>query len=324
VAALVLVLSACAGLSPVTASRSSSVAEAPTDPATLQPPPYRRIADIHYATASPSEVLDLYLPRLPVPRLPLVMYVHGGAWTTGDKSAPEHAAYLPAILRRGYAFASINYRLTDEATFPAQIQDVKAAVRFMRANAGRYGLDPIRIAAWGDSSGGQLVSLLGTTAGVARFDDPKLGNPTTSSAVQAVVDWFGPVNFLTMDRQLARTPGLEPAERHDAATSGESRLVGAPIQSVPGRVRATNPITYLTPGRNVSPFLIAHGDLDPVVPVQQSVAFARALDRFNGVGTARLRIVAGLGSWKDFDAASEVPMALAFLDGIFRSPCHEL
>jgi acetyl esterase/lipase len=310
---LASVLSSCAGTGPAATRSTPTVDRGPVSPAVTSPAP-RTFSDIPYATASPAERLDIHLPPGAGP-FPVVVYVHGGAWMTGDKAAPEYLSGVPFLLRRGYAVVLINYRLTPEAIFPAQIQDVKAAVRWVRANAAVYRLDPDRIAAWGDSSGGHLVALLGTSAGVARFDDPKLGNPGVSSAVLAVIDWYGPVNFLTMDRQLARD-GMTSAESHDAATSGESRLVGAPIQTVPGRVRAANPVTYLTTGRKVPPFLIEHGDRDDVVPFQQSVGLFNALVRHGGPHAAGLRIVKGSGHWMDFDAASQLPVALAFLDRV--------
>jgi len=321
--ALAVLLPACAGglggrsggttlraTTPGVTRTGSAPAPHPSSPR----PSRTRFIDVPYANASPAERLDVYLPREGIPPFPVVMYVHGGAWMTGDKAAPEYLSGIPLVTSRGYAVVSINYRLTPEAIFPAQIQDVKAAVRWIRANGATYGLDPDRIAAWGDSSGGHLVAILGTSTGVARFDDPSLGNPGVSSAVQAVIDWYGPVDFLTMDRQLSRNHDVEPAERHDAAGSAESRLVGAPIRTVPGRVRAANPVAYLTKRRDVPPFLIEHGDLDAVVPFQQSVALFHALVRHGGPDAAELHIVKGSGHWMDFDAASQVPVALAFLD----------
>lgn len=207
--------------------------------------------------------LDLYVPDAVEP-LPLILWVHGGAWLSGSKDDPVPLAYLEA----GYALASINYRLSPDAQFPAQIQDCKAAVRWLRAHATRYGLDPNRFGAWGNSAGGHLAALLGTTGDVDAFDvGEHLG---ASSRVQAVVDYFGPTDFVQMDAH--RTPnGLV----HDAADSPESRLIGGPIQENKGKVARANPITYVT--KDDPPFLIIHGDADSIVPHHQSVLLEAAL-----------------------------------------------
>ena len=129
---------------------------------------HRVLHDIEYATVGgTSLLLDLYLPSDPVDDpVPLVLWVHGGGWRAGDKD-PTRA---PATLGEGYAIASVNYRLSDEAIFPAQIHDVKAAVRFLRGNADRFGLDPERFGAWGSSAGGHLVALLGTSCDIPELE----------------------------------------------------------------------------------------------------------------------------------------------------------
>jgi acetyl esterase/lipase len=317
-AVIAALMAACGRSEPAPATSGSAAAPtSPTAPPATTPVLDRSFPDLAYADVSPAQRLDLYVPGDAPPPIPVLMYVHGGMWSTGDKTAPEYAPLLQPILRHGYAVASINYRLSGEAKFPAQIQDAKAAVRWLRANASGYGLDPDRIAAFGDSSGGHLVALLGSTNGLRKFEAPWLGNAGVSSRVQAVVDWFGPVNLLTMDREL-RQAGfqVEPGEGHDAADSPESQLFGAPIQSIPARVRAANPVTYLRPGRRVPPFLIAHGDLDSVVPLQQSITLRRAIVRAAGPGSARLVVVRGSGHWVDFDSLGQLPVLLAFLDGV--------
>ncbi len=137
---------------------------------------------------------------------------------------------LPMLegLKRHYAVVAVNYRLSWEATFPALVHDVKAAVRWIRANAQRYHLDPDRIAAWGGSAGAYLAAMLGTSAGVSELEDPSLGNPEQPSHVQAVVAWFGPTDFLKMDEQLTER-GLPPpaGTEHNGANSPESLLLGS-------------------------------------------------------------------------------------------------
>ena len=222
--------------------------------------------DIPYVTnGHERQKLDLYLPQSEN-KLPVIIWVHGGAWLAGSKNDFVPLDYLSD----GYAIASINYRLSQHAVFPAQIEDCKAAVRWLRANAKKYNLDPARFAAWGASAGGHLVALLGTTGDVKDFDTGQ--NLNESSAVRAVVDYFGPTDFLQM--KAHSVPGGMP---HGTPDSPESRLVGGPIQEKKELVKKANPITYVT--SNDAPFLIIHGDADPLVPHHQSEILASALEK---------------------------------------------
>jgi acetyl esterase/lipase len=243
-------------------------------------------AEVAYAPLSASQRLDLYLPEGPGP-FPLVINIHGGGFWQGDKEmlSPE---LLEALRARGIAVATINYRLTTEARFPAAIEDAKAAVRFLRANAARYRLDPRRFVVFGQSAGGNLAALIGTTGNTDAFNNPALGNPGVSAEVNAVIDWFGAHDFLQMDPQ-ARAQGCPP--NHDAANSFESQYLGAPIRSVPDKVSATNPITYVDAAD--PPFLLQVGGADCLVPVGQTTILAQALkkagvpvalDMFEGTG----------------------------------------
>jgi acetyl esterase/lipase len=207
--------------------------------------------------------LDLYLPK-DGKDLPVIIWVHGGAWLVGSKDRPVPLAYVS----EGYAVASVGYRLSQHALFPAQIEDCKAAVRWLRANAPKYNLDPNHFAAWGESAGGHLVAMLGTTGDAKVFEVGD--NLSVSSRVQAVLDFFGPTDLLQMDAHL-----LPGGEAHDAADSPESKLVGGPIQENKDKVARANPITYVT--REDPPFLIVHGDADPIVPHHQSELLTAAL-----------------------------------------------
>ena len=220
--------------------------------------------DLPYVTnGHPRQRLDLYLPTRGK-NLPLIIWVHGGAFRLGSKEDGVPLDYLA----KGYALASINYRLSQHAIFPAQIQDCKAAVRWLRANAGRFGLDLDRFGAWGPSAGGHLASMVGTAGDEREFDVGE--NLEESSRVQAVVDYFGPTDFCQMDRHR-----LPDGMVHDAPDSPESELVGGPIQEMKDRVARANPITYVMP--HAPPFLIVHGDRDPLVPYHQSVLLEKAL-----------------------------------------------
>jgi acetyl esterase/lipase len=209
--------------------------------------------------------MDLYLPAKGRD-LPLIISIHGGAFLMGDKSDDVPLEYLA----RGYAVASINYRLSGDAFFPAQIEDCKAAVRWLRANASKYRLDPDRFAAWGASAGGHLSAMLGTTGWVKEYEVG--GCLDVSSRVQAVVDYYGPSDFLQMDGHR-----MPDGMAHDPADSPESRLIGGSIQQNREKAARANPISYVT--KNAPPFLIVHGDSDPLVPHHQSVLLAEALKR---------------------------------------------
>lgn len=242
--------------------------------------------DIAYVTdGHERQKLDLYIPDTGE-NLPLIIWVHGGAWLGGSKERYAPMEYL----KSGYAGASINYRLSQHAIFPAQIEDVKAAVRWIRANAETYRLDPNRFAAWGSSAGGHLVAMLGTAGDITEFEVGE--NLDVSSQVQAVVNYFGPTDFLQMDAH--RLPdGLV----HDAPDSPESKLVGGPIQEHEDRVARANPITYVS--KADPPILIIHGDQDKLVPYHQSVLLKEALETVGAPVTLYKVEGGGHGGFKD-------------------------
>ena len=233
--------------------------ERPQSPAGPLPEGVEVERDLEYARPGGKALrLDLYRPRKADHALPVIVWVHGGAWSGGDKSN------CPAVrmATRGYAVASVGYRLSGEAIFPAQIEDCKAAIRWLRARAKQNNLDADRFGAWGSSAGGHLVALLGTSGQMKDFD--KGENLECPSRVQAVCDFFGPTDFLQMGAHAL--PGSRL--KHDFPGSPESRLIGGPIQQNPEKVARANPITYVRKGN--PPFLIMHGDKDPVVPFHQS------------------------------------------------------
>ncbi len=283
--------------------------------------PSRQFFDLVYASTSPAQKLDLYLPEKAGRPFPLVIWVHGGAWMMGDKRSylGDPPAIAFQLLRRGCALASLNYRLSQEAPFPAQIQDVKTAVRWLRLYAKEYSLDPDRFGAWGASAGGHLAALLGTSEGIPELEGEHLGNLGVSSRVQAVVDWFGPTDFLQMDSQ-ARGDGCPAAfegKGHDSPDSPESRLVGAPIQERPDLAQAANPIGYIRAGMPPPPFLIQHGTRDCLVPVGQSLQLCQALLPVLGQEDLTLTLLpAGHGALpvpgEPFNTASNMRLILDF------------
>ncbi len=225
----------------------------------------RAVKDVVYATAGTRELkLDLYLPELRAAKpLPLIVWIHGGAWRAGTKENPP---VIP-LLAHGYAVASVGYRYTQEAPFPANLEDCKAAIRWLRSNAAKSGMDGERIGVWGSSAGGHLVALLGTTGDVAEFEGAR-GGQVISSRVQSVVDWFGPTRVERMSHHPSRID-------HDAPDSPESQLAGGPVQQNPQAAARLNPARYAS--SDDPPFLIQHGDADPLVPMEQSEILAESL-----------------------------------------------
>jgi acetyl esterase/lipase len=301
------------GTSVPTRSATASATTPPTS-ALASPTALTRVAaELAYATGSSAQRLDLYMP-VEVPHPALVVFIHGGGWVTGDKRGPLPRTAVEFFVEQGYAVASVNYRLADEAIFPAQLFDVKAAIRWLRANAGTYGFDPDRMVVVGESAGAHLASLLGVSAGEPRFDDPDLDNAGVSSAVSAVVDFYGPVDLLASPDQLDANAFCQQLGRREGELDPAiEQLLGAPAADVPDLAGAANPITYLTPDRDVPPFLILHGDHDCVVPYQASVALDAAIRDVAGPQGSTLVIVPGSGHYVDFDFESQIPTVIDFL-----------
>ena len=241
--------------------------------------------NISYAgTGHERQTLDIALPlrREDKKPLPVIAYIHGGAWRSGNKNGGLNR--LHHYLKSGqYAGVSIGYRLSQHAKWPAQIHDCKAAIRWIKANAKKYGLDEERIAVHGTSAGGHLVAMLGTSAGVAEMDGmvgPHTDQPTM---VRCVIDYFGPTNFLRMNDYKSRID-------HDAADSPESQLVGGPIQKNKKFTLTADPISYIT--KRDASFLIAHGTKDMAVPYNQSVILHQALKKV-GVPSVLITVADG-------------------------------
>lgn len=270
----------------------------------------RKWLNVAYATKSPAQKLDIYLPNAGDGPFPVIVSIHGGAFKMGDKADGQLTPVLEA-LKHGYAVVSVNYRLSGEAIFPAQIQDVKAAIRFVRANAKAYKFNPDKIATWGGSAGGHLAAMAGTTGDVTLFDDASLGNAGQSSRVQAVVDWFGPIQFDQMDAQL-RASGKGVPD-HDAANSPESELVGKQITQAANLVKRASPATYISP--NDPPIFIEHGTEDQLVPTEQSKNFYADLVKVMGKDRVTLTLLTGARhGGPQFGTPENLANVFAFLD----------
>jgi acetyl esterase/lipase len=263
-------------------------------------------ADLEYAVVDGVSLkLDLYLPAEPVAALPSVLYLHGGAWAVGDKAS--HAAErLVPLAAYGFAVASANYRLTGQATFPAQLHDVKAAVRWLRGAAEDHGLDPGRVGAIGASAGGHLASLLGVTAGDGDLEGTVGEHLDQPSDVGAVVAYFPPGD-------LVLSGSRSPLEQEIVPRSPAAELLGvASTAQDPEAARRASP-RWRASARS-APHLILHGDRDSMVPEVQSRLLHDAL---SGHGARSTFVVLGGAGHEDpaFDQPWVIGAIAGFLHG---------
>ena len=250
-------------------------------------------------------VLDLHLPPAPLATAgacPVVVYFHGGGWAVGTRRRFGRAfrSWSPTPMERialaGLAIASVDYRLSGEAIFPAQLDDALAAVRWVKANADGLGLAADRVVAWGESAGGHLAAMVGLTA-----DD--------TAVVRGVIDWYAPTDLVHAGRQRGPDATSDP----DGPDSWEARFVGAPLPAAPDRAAAASPITHVHAG--APPFRIHHGDEDRVVPFEQSASLARAL-RAVGVAVELVTVPGSDHFWTgapDLEQIFEASLAFARL-----------
>lgn len=245
--------------------------------------------------------LDLYLPEKSTGALPLVVWIHGGGWQGGSKE------YVPAmyLTTKDYAVASINYRLSQHATFPAQIHDCKAAIRWLRAHSKEYNLDSDHIGVWGASAGGHLVALLGTSGGAKELEGTEGDKLDRSSRVHAVCDWFGPSDLAAL------------AGKSSDAKSPIAKLLGGPVADNKEKAREANPITFI--GKDAPPFLIMHGDMDKLVPASQSELLADALKKAGVEVTLKILPGAGHGG-PAFQTAEYRQIIQEFFDKHLKNP----
>lgn len=248
----------------------------------------RKWFDVPYGPLK-DEVLDIYLPNEGEGPFPVIVMVHGGGWTDGDKNYWEVHGGIKAV-PFGFAMASIRYRLAPEHPHPAQIQDVKAAIRFVKANAAQYGLDATRVAVWGGSAGGHLAALAGTSANVPELTDRSLGNPEVDEAVRAVVAWYPAI---WLDRTIREKVQLNLLV--DELQAEEPKrlygVLGCTPEQFPEAARGFSPATYVT--KDCPPFLLQHGTEDPIVPYLESVEFDKVLTEAIGENNVTLDLIHG-------------------------------
>ncbi len=229
-------------------------------PASAQQPEtatYSKTADIPYAVVGGRTLaLDIYRPN-GVARPPLLVWIHGGRWLHGTKETINTLA----LVEEGFAIASVDFRQTGDAPFPAQIHDIKAAIRFLRANAETYGFDPERIGIHGRSSGGHLTALVGVTNGVEALEGDVGSHLDVSSDVQVVVSYFGASNLTTI---------MDQSTRFGASVRGPAleRLFGGPLGSTMAIAKLASPVFHVD--ASDPPLLLLHGDQDPQMPINQA------------------------------------------------------
>jgi acetyl esterase/lipase len=254
--------------------------------------------DLVYGKGGDTDMkLDLAMPKTGDGPFPAVVCIHGGGWRAGKRQ--DMGPVMELLARKGYVAVTVSYRLTDKAKFPAQIEDCKAAVRWLRANAKKYKVDPKRIGAVGASAGAHLACMLGTTGKEDGFEG-KGGNPDQSSRVQAVVSFFGPTNFITKDwsDEVEKT-FLIP-------------LLGASYKEKPALYKKVSPIAYVT--KDSPPFLFFHGTKDTLVGLRHSKELAAKLKKA-GVSAKVVELEGGgHGNWSQKTWSQTLEQTVAFFD----------
>lgn len=252
-----------------------------------------------------SLLLDLRVPDGRGPH-PVIVYLHSGAWISGNRFGGPATRQAT----RGYAVASIEYRLAPDHIWPAQVHDTKAAVRWLRANAARFHLDPTRIALFGTSAGGHIAAVAATST-LPEHEGPELGNPQFSSRVHAVVDLYGPTDLLRIEEDKLPCIPLNG----NAPFMPPSLLMGCPIQECRDWTRTASPMSYVT--KDDPPFLIQHGLLDCLVPYTQSVALHQKLEA-TGVRSTLMLLPRGDHGGRAFDDPKYTTALDEFLDRELR------
>lgn len=265
----------------------------------------RLYANIPYQTVGKKELkLHLLIPEgNKNKRKPLIVFIKGSGW--GKNKPQDSLMFIPQLAefaKKGYVVASVEHRTSHEAKFPAQLQDVRAAVLFLKENAKKYQINPKLVGVWGTSSGGHLAALLGTSCHAPKLEG-KRSDSTFNSCVQAVVDWYGPTDFLQMSKGT-------PSYYAEAPESAESLLIGGPILENKEKVRKANPITYIT--KESPPFLLMHGDRDKRVPFNQSELLYEALKK-NDVEATLIKVKGG-GHGPGFSNPEIIEIVQAFFD----------
>jgi acetyl esterase/lipase len=275
-----------------------------------------KFLNVPYGHISKTQCVDIYLPDNATNPTPVIVAIHGGAFYMGDSRMRNDITPMLQGLKRGYAVVSVNYRLSGEATFPRAVNDVKAVVRFVRANAKKYNFNPDKIVAWGGSAGGNMVSMLGTTGYVENLNGDNTENLEYPSNVQAVVDWFGPCDFRKFDEQF-KTSGFKKHNSSIGDDSAESWYIGQNVLKDTTYTLLANPMTYIPKlkATECPYFLIEHGGKDTTVPIQQSINFYNALKAKFGAAKVQYHELPTAGhATPEFGMPDNLKIVFDFLD----------
>ncbi|MGI6591448.1 MAG: alpha/beta hydrolase fold domain-containing protein [Eggerthellaceae bacterium] len=290
----------------------------------------RHYADVVYAHQDPRQKMDIILPDEGEGPFPLIVFVHGGGWVSGDKRENTMPGAFKAV-SQGYALASVEYRLAPDATWPMPLYDVKAAVRFLRAHAKEYHLKTDKICAWGNSAGGHLVNMLAATGGRTIEEDVTMGNPDESCAVQCLVAFYSPSDMYQIDitNQLPQDE-LTDATGTDVGQSDSREGMNFPHNMVAGfklsRNRAAaaylSPINFVT--KDFPPAYFIHGIADPIVPYTQSVAMSNMINETAGAGPAKFELIPNAVHGDEAMKTDEMTnKVLDFIDSIIWEGPHK-
>lgn len=281
---LIAVIPALVVLAPSIASAAAAPVAIPADVEVIKDVEYGKVGDY-------SLKLDILRPaKQPKQPLPVVVWIHGGGWRSGDKGAMTKT--LLPFVKHGYCCVSINYRFSTVATFPAQVQDCKCSIRFLRAHAKQYNIDPDRIGVWGGSAGGYLVAMLGTTAGVKEFEGDG-GWQSFSSRPNAVCDLYGITDIPAIDELVKEGKATQRFMTRPSSGDTVSPMLGVPYWEAKDLAVKASPITYVS--KDDPPFLIMHGDRDPLTPMSQGARLNSALRKVGVDSTLRILTGAGHG-----------------------------
>lgn len=303
----------------------------------------RGFFDLAYGNQSKKQSLDLYLPEKGEGPFPLIIAIHGGGFVQCDKRNEDMISPMLHGLERGYAVASLNYRLCPEAQFPEPVRDIKKAIRYLRANAGKFRLDENRFIVWGGSAGGYMTVMSSVFAEVELFDDPEDENLGVSAAISGAVAWYPIIDFESADWQLRTNsimnqflnrPTLDVSkeyceaipvsEENEFPMHGEEEGV---ISQFLGKYKAkellplTNPATYLN--RNMPPILLQHGNRDEIVPMQQSIEFSMKVNDYFGFlhttkGHASIELIPeAIHSSVLFETKENIEKVLDYIDTLY-------
>lgn len=247
----------------------------------------RSYTDLPYSGGSAAQKLNIVLPNEGEGPYPVIVFIHGGGWLIGDKNHVQ-TQQIYRLLYAGYAVCCINYRLSDEAKWPLPLYDCKAAVRFLRASAAKYNLDAERIGVAGNSAGGHLAAMMGTTNGKAAYEDLTMGSPEYSSSVQAVFVWFGAYDFTSWAEDCMKT---YPDRSFDYESGAEAFMFGHSLKEHPERLKDASPFCHLD-SRTV-PFYVEHGTGDHVIPYCQCEKFYHKYTELLGNSHISIRLFEG-------------------------------